>query len=200
MSAIDYIVGEELTEPSGTADTAYSEAIVRLTHRNCYLAPLGCPNVGPSPYIKNGFVTFGSFNNLGKITPSIILAWSMILRRVEGSQIVLRNSVAAQEENWTNPVGIQLIELGVRESQIKYLPHVKSREEAITAYLEVDIALDTFPCNGGTTTCDALYMGVPVITITGQTFMGRQASTYLTKVNHSDLIANNVDEYIEKSI
>ena len=192
---VDYLITEEGTDPSGEADQYYTEKLVRISHRDCYRTPQDAGEVQPSPLQNTGAVTFASFNNVGKITPDIMAAWARILGRVEGSRMLIRNSLNYDaSEDW-NPVRDRLHEAGIDASRFEFLPFADTRAEAIRTYNQVDIALDTFPCNGGTTTCDALWMGVPVVTIQGPNFIGRQTATYLTKVGLADLVANSTQDY-----
>ena len=198
--AVDYLITEEGTDPTGEADQYYTEKLVRLSHRDCYRTPEGAGEVQPSPMTKTGFVTFASFNNVGKITPDIMAAWARILARIDSSRLLIRNSLYFDaSEDW-NPVLGQLQEAGIDAARFEFLPFADTRADAIRTYNEVDIALDTFPCNGGTTTCDALWMGVPVVTVRGPNFIGRQTATYLTKVGLADLVADSIEDYENRAV
>ena len=194
--SVDYLITEEGTDPTGLADQFYTEKLVRFSHRDCYRTPAGAGEVAVVPPNEStGRITFASFNNVGKITPEIMAAWARILERVDGARLVIRNSLYFdQAENW-NPVLTKMQETGIDASRFEFLPFEHTRADAIRTYNEVNIALDTFPCNGGTTTCDALWMGVPVVTIEGPNFLGRQTCTYLRKVGLAELVSSDVKAY-----
>jgi predicted O-linked N-acetylglucosamine transferase (SPINDLY family) len=197
---VDYLITEEGTDPSGEADQYYTEKLVRISHRDCYRTPEGAGEVQPSPLQNTGAVTFASFNNVGKITPDIMAAWVRILTSVEGSRMLIRNSLYFDASKDWNPVRDKLLEAGIDAAQFEFLPFADTRADAIRTYNQVDIALDTYPCNGGTTTCDALWMGVPVVSVRGPNFIGRQTATYLAKVGLADLVANSIEDYEARAV
>ena len=199
LPTMDYIITEELTDPAGIADPYYTENLVRISNRNCYLPPVDCPEIQPPPALKNGHVTFGTFNNVGKITPVAIDLWAQVLKAQPTSRLVIKNIILGDDRDW-NPLRDQFAAAGIDQNRIEFLASLPKRADHLAAYHKVDIALDTFPCNGGTTSCDAIWMGVPVVTMKGDTFMGRQSANYLTKLNLDDLIAETPEAYVSTAL
>ncbi len=199
LPTMDYMITEDLTDPTGAADQFYTEKLVRLTNRNCYQPPEDCPDVQPPPSIQNGYPTFGTFNNVGKITQDAVSLWAAVLRALPEARLVIKNIILGDDRDW-NPLRDRFEKEGVDLGRIEFLASIPKRADHLAAYHRVDIALDTFPCNGGTTSCDAIWMGVPVVTMRGDTFMGRQSANYLTKLDLIDLIARSPDAYVDAAL
>jgi predicted O-linked N-acetylglucosamine transferase (SPINDLY family) len=144
-------------------------------------------------------VTFGSFNNPAKITGPTIAAWSRILRQVPGSRLVLKYkglgtpAAAARWHRWFAAEGIPA-------DQIQLWDWSTLRDELYAHYSQIDVALDPFPFSGSATTCDALWMGVPVVTLAGPTFAGRHGFGHLAQIGLSDLVARHPDQYVELAV
>lgn len=154
------------------------------------------PTIGLSPYIKNGYVTFGCFNKYAKITNQAIEVWSQILKQVKGSKLILKSLVYI-DENFCKEVFDRFAEFGIEARKLELRPATSDYMEQLR---DIDIALDTFPYPGGGTTCDTLYMGVPVITMEGQRHGARFGYSILCNVGLGELVAKNTQEYIEKAV
>src|SRR5262249_43919832 len=156
----------------------YREHVLRLPDGYvCYDPPVYAPPVGPLPAPNQGHITFASFNNPAKISPEVVALWAEVLLRVPGSHFVNQFRGLGDE-----PTRRRFVELfmsrGVAAERVEMtgpVPHVQFLEQ----YNQVDVALDPFPYSGCTTTCEALWMGVPVVTWPGQTFAGRQSLSHL---------------------
>jgi protein O-GlcNAc transferase len=195
LPAIDYRLTDTLSDPPGQTDSLQAEKLFRLPHTNwCFSEPEHAPAVHPSPMIKNGYVTFGSFNTLVKVTDSMLKTWACIVNQVPRSRLLLK-SAAFVSAIARDRVGRVLFSQGVDVDRITLLGPVPDHATHLAAYHQVDIALDTFPYHGTTTTCDALWMGVPVITLAGQTHVSRVGVSLLSSVGLSELIASTQDEY-----
>jgi predicted O-linked N-acetylglucosamine transferase (SPINDLY family) len=199
MKAIDYRLSDELADPVGSGGL-YSEDLIRLPKSFlCYAPPAIAPDVSPSPCLTNGFVSFGSFNHLTKVTEAVISAWSQILLRLPGSRMVLKH-ISLQDPS-TQDRYLRLFEsCGVARDRITLLSWSDSVRDHLACYAAVDIALDTFPYNGTTTTCESLWMGVPVITVAGQDHVSRVGLSLLKNAGLEDLVMGDVHEYIEKAV
>ena len=197
LAAVDYLITEESVDPVGETDSLYTEKLVRLTHRCCYGAPLAGPNLGAPPFLANGHITFGSFNNTAKIAPDVASAWADILLLVEKSRLLVKNIVRSKDDDDWNFLRQMLERAGVDLDRVSFLPYFETRNEHFGAYQQVDIMLDTYPFTGGATCCDALWMGVPVVARIGQTFCRCQAGEYLTKVGLTDLMSSCWDDYVK---
>ncbi|MCD6074222.1 MAG: Tetratricopeptide 1 repeat-containing protein [Rhodospirillales bacterium] len=200
LDAIDYMITEEATDPAGIAEPMYIEKLVRLSERNCYAAPPDCPDVSPAPSSIAGAVTFGSFNNVAKITPDVVVLWARVLHALPEARLALKNIVPMSAPDDWSILRSMFTAAGISADRITFIDYVPERSGHLAAYRDIDIALDTFPCNGGTTSCDALWMGVPIVTRTGPTFMNRQSEVYLTKLGLPDLITSDDEGYITAAV
>ena len=160
------ITGSPMKSPiPGRGDKYHSETLIRLPQGFlCYGPPEDAPGVSGLPARKNGHITFGSFNNLPKINPEVIGLWSRLLQQVPDSCLLLKSKQFADDH-----VRQRFLDLfsacGIAAERMRLLPRVASTAGHLAVYHQVDIGLDPFPYNGTTTTCEALWMGVPVITL-----------------------------------
>jgi predicted O-linked N-acetylglucosamine transferase (SPINDLY family) len=195
LSSIDYLISDPITIPS-TEDKYFTEQVFRLPDvRFCYQPMPNAPIVGPAPALRNGYITFGSFNALQKITPDAYLLWSRLLCETPGSRIILK-SKSFSEECVKESILNSFAACGVSADRIELRPK-SSYTDMLAEYGDIDIALDTFPYNGGATTCEALWMGVPVITLEGDTPISRQSKAFLYTIGYPEWVTSNVDEYAD---
>ena len=194
LSAIDY----RFIDP--WADPDQAEKIWRLAKTNwCFAEQTDTPSVQPPPMAQQGCITFGSFNNFAKVTNSMLQIWAGILSRVPNSRLLLKAgafvSATARDRARRGLVshGIDITRLILLGPQPDHATH-------LATYSQIDIALDTFPYHGTTTTCDALWMGVPVITLAGQTHVSRVGVSLLSNIGLPELIANTTDEYMNTAV
>lgn len=198
LASIDYFITDpHTTPPSG--GQLFSETPVFMPHtRFCYGPPDYTPDVVPPPRDTFGAVTFGSFNRLSKITDAVAAAWAQILNAVPGSRLLLKSGALADttvKDRLTTRFGA----LGIAPARLE-LRDGSSHAEMFMQYGEVDIALDTFPFNGGMTTLEALWMGVPVVTIAGDSVVSRQTVSALANIGLTELAFPDVATYIEGAI
>ena len=148
--------------------------------------------------MTKGYATFGSFNNLAKITPEVVAVWAEILRRAPAARLVLKYRGLGDPT-----VKRRYLDLfaahGVEPQRLELLPS-SSYAEYLATYHQVDVALDPFPFSGSATTCEALWMGVPVITCPGETFASRHSLSHLSSVGLTETIARDLDEYVELAV
>ncbi len=195
LTRIDYRISDAWTDPPGETDPLNTELLYRLPNGFlCYQAPSDCPEVSDLPMIQTGSVTFGSFNNHVKITTHTVRIWSRILQAVPGSRLVLKSSVK-QDKCRIEQLRTCFASYGIDPERIIFLEFLPLTEH-FRAYHQIDIALDTFPYNGTTTTCEALYMGVPVATMRGNCHAARVSAGILTRIGLNDWIASDEDELI----
>ncbi|MCW8829970.1 MAG: tetratricopeptide repeat protein, partial [Gammaproteobacteria bacterium] len=198
MKAIQYRITDAIADPEGQ-DIFYSEELCRLPE--CFLTYKpddNSPDVSEPPVIQNGFITFGSFNNLAKINDKVIDVWCRILKRLPDSKLLVKNpSLTDLKTRETYIKKFQ--QFGIEGNRINLIGHTPTRNEHLSLYDKIDIALDTFPYNGTTTTCEALWMGVPVVALCGDYHAARVGASLLTAVNQKDLITNSEEEYIDKA-
>jgi protein O-GlcNAc transferase len=194
VGAIDYRITDQVADPDGF-DDHYCETLIRLPR--CFLAyaaPRHAPEVGPLPFQRNGYITFGSFNNLAKINRRVIALWAEILNQVEGSCLVLKSAGTGDAET---KAGLEaaFAAQGIAPERLRILPPAAEAQEHLAVYNEIDLALDPFPYNGTTTTCEALWMGVPVITLAGDRHAGRVGASLLHAVGFQAGIAATPEDY-----
>ncbi|MEM9007662.1 MAG: tetratricopeptide repeat protein, partial [Cyanobacteria bacterium P01_F01_bin.86] len=200
LDTIDYRFTDAWADPEGTTEHLHTEQLVRLPHGFlCYQPAANCPDVSPLPACKTGHITFGSFNNLPKINAQIVAHWSAILLAVPASRMILKAKpladVGTQDEIYN-----LFKQHGVDRDRIDLLGRIPSHPEHLALYNQIDIALDTFPYHGTTTTCEALWMGVPVITLAGQTHVSRVGVSLLASIGFPELIAESAEAYVQTAI
>lgn len=200
LSTIDYRISDTWADPVDIADKLHTEKLVRLPHGfHCYQPAQNCPTVSPLPALLTGQVTFGSFNNLAKVTPEAIAVWARILQAVPQSKILLK--YRALTDASTCEHCYQLFEQHqILRDRVQLIGHITGFAEHLALYSQIDIGLDTFPYNGTTTTCEALWMGVPVITVAGKGHAARVGVSLLANLGLTDLITSSCDEYVDLAV
>ncbi len=196
LTSIDYRIGDEVTDPPGLTETHYSETLWRLPA--CFLAyqPAdSAPAVQASPLASSGHITFGSFNNASKITTEVIDTWVKILQAVPDSTLLLKSHAFGTELGRQRLIG-RFEKWGISAERLRLMEWLPAGKDHLSIYGEVDIALDPFPYNGTTTTCEALWMGVPVITLAGERHSCRVGASLLSCLGLTELICESVDDYV----
>jgi len=196
LKSIDYRLVDQITDPPGPIDRLASEILLRLD--DCFLCykPAGeAPPPMPPPSVDNGFVTFGSFNNLAKLSNASLHVWGRLLARIPTARLLLKSRFFAAEDSKARFLA-RLNEHGVAPERVILLGPTAETAGQLAAYHQVDIALDSFPYNGTTTTCESLWMGVPVVALAGKAHCGRVGMSLLTQTGLSELIARDEEDYI----
>jgi len=199
LTAMDYRLVDVVSDPEDEDGTHTSETLIRL--RDGFLC-YGPPAEAPEPKMPEGCgypVSFGSFNNLAKLSADTFEVWAALLDRVHGARLVLKGRPFA------DPAVRLLVrerfrERGVAPERVVLIEHLSATAEHLAAYNEVDIGLDPFPYNGTTTTCEALWMGVPVVTLRGDRHSGRVGASLLTQMGLEDLIARDTEDYLRIAV
>jgi protein O-GlcNAc transferase len=167
VTSIDYRFTDAIADPVGEADAFATEKLVRFAPTAwCYAPPPGAPPVTPLPCRRVGYVTFGSFNDLSKVTDRMLALWSKILQGVTHSRLRLKGR-GLSEEAIRSHLSQRFADVGVAAERVDFLERTADTQQHLALYGDVDIALDTFPYHGTTTTCEALWMGVPVVSHMG---------------------------------
>jgi protein O-GlcNAc transferase len=198
MDVMDYRITDSISDPVNITDDFYSESLIRLNNGFlCYTPPDNSPDIPEEPpCVRNDVITFGSFNNLAKLSPTTIRLWATILRSIPDSQLVLKSK--AFEDPQVNQYLYQQFEAhDIRQERIKLHAYAENFTQHMALYNEIDIALDTFPYNGTTTTFEALWMGVPVVSLAGETHLSRVGMSILTILELNNLIAENEADFID---
>ena len=174
----------------------YSEKILFLPNIwNCHSGLGILRKENPAPLMKNKYITFGSFNNTNKISDEVVSVWSKILKSINNSRLIIKSS-----HTYSNKILKEKFEKNKVLNLITFLGKKNSFEEHINEYKKIDIALDTFPYNGVTTSFEAIWMGVPVLTLGGFNLHSRAGESINKNLNMSYLIADNKDEYVLKAV
>lgn len=197
LSAIDYLLADRFEVPPDL-EHHYREKVLRMPNGYVCYEPPASPPVAPLPALESGHVTFGSFSNPAKLGPQVAAPWAQILERVPHSRLVLKykglddpvHAGRLRECFAAQGIDRARIDLQGDSPQSELLPH----------YDGIDVALDPFPYGGGVTTLEALWMGVPVVTLPGETFASRHALTHLSNVGLEGTIARDIDHYIELAV
>ena len=195
LTTIDYRITDGVADPGGE-EVYYSEKLLRLD--GCFLCfqpHPDAPEVAPLPALENGHVTFGSFNNFSKINPGVLHLWAEVLKQVPGSRLLLK-CPALTDTDVRDRASAALQSLGIGAERLDLLGHTRTRQEHLALYGGVDIALDTFPYNGTTTTCEALWMGVPVLSLVGKHHAGRVGASLLTAADLAGWLADTPESLV----
>jgi predicted O-linked N-acetylglucosamine transferase (SPINDLY family) len=200
LNAIDYRLTDALADPIGNYDVSlHSEKLFRLKGGFlCYQPPKDAPEIGPAPYLKNGYITFGSCNNLAKITTKTIEAWAQILNAVPLSKILIK-AKALEDSGVCLDLAERFSTSGIGAERLDLRAWI-SGPKPLSTYNHIDIALDTFPYNGTTTICEAHWMGVPNVTLSGDRHSGRVGHSLNVQVGLADWVASSIDGYVALAI
>ena len=196
MAAMGWRLTDAVADPPGEADAHYSERLVRIADGFlCYRPPDAAPAVAPPPSETAGHVTFASFNNLQKLSDSTIRVWGRLLAAMPDARLVLKGSIPGGDTAHA-ALRARFANAGVAVDRVEFLPRADRLADHLALYGRVDVALDTFPYNGTTTSCEALWMGVPVVTLAGDRHAGRVGASLLTGLGLPDLVADDEDAYV----
>lgn len=195
LDAIDYLITDELTAPAVEEGGGFVETLWRLPEvYQCYRPPSYAPPISPAPCATQGFVTFGCLNNLAKINEDVVAVWSKILLSTPGSRLLLKTN------NLNDAVAVtqtreRFAAQGVAPDRL-LLEGGAPHPEFLGAYGRVDIALDPFPYSGGLSTCEALWMGAPVVKLLDRRFLSRFGASFIAITGLGELLAETQDDYV----
>ncbi|CEM06443.1 unnamed protein product [Vitrella brassicaformis CCMP3155] len=200
LPSIDYRITDSIVDPPST-NQPYVEQLLRLPKCFlCYTPAHDAPEVSPSPCLQNGFITFGSFNNLAKIGPQVVRLWSRVLKAVPSSRLFVKAKPFANSHIQKKFMALFEAE-GISADRIDLMCLLPMCAEHLRAYSLMDIALDTFPYAGTTTTCESLFMGVPVVTLRGQSNHAHNVGvTLLTNIGLSDLVCESEEDFVRVAV
>jgi len=196
--AMDWRLTDEFADPPAY-DRYYTERQWRLPGGMwAYAPPDGVPDPVPPPLLRNGYVTFGSFNHIAKLSDAAIRLWAAAMQAVPGSRLIVKNSFLV-DPGIAAELRRRLGERGIAPERIDTRPFNPSLEQHLQEYNDIDIALDSWPYNGTTTTFEALWMGVPVLTMTGENHASRTGSAILRRCGLDLLVAADSDAFVRKA-
>jgi len=195
LSAIDYRITDGICDPDDTDDD-HTEKLIRLPGCFlCFAVPAHAPPVEPGPSEHRDYVTFGTFNNFAKINDEVLNLWADVLKAVPNSRL-LAKSKSSGDPTARQVIRERLSGQGVDPSRVDFADYSDTLTSHLSVYHDVDIALDTFPYNGTTTTCEALWMGVPVVALMGDRHASRVSASLLQAIGFPAGIATSPEEYV----
>jgi protein O-GlcNAc transferase len=194
MAAMDYRITDASADPPGASDRLHSETLLRMPQTLwCYQPPADAPPIAPPPVERNGYITFGSFNHIAKLNEQVLNLWAELMCRLPASRLQL---MALPDDEAAARIRAAMEQHGVDAARIRTLPRL-ARGQYWQMFGEVDIALDPFPYTGGATTCDSLWMGLPVVTLAGSFGFARSATSVLVNAGLAELVAANERHYLD---
>jgi len=197
LECFDGRLSDELTDPAGMPS---AEPLIHIPGgMHCYKPATDAPPVGPPPRKKNGYVTFGSFNKLAKLSPFTIALWSDVLKAVPGAKLLLKTKPLVEQETAAG-LAARFVAHGIGAERLDLRGWEPSDRGHLGVYSQIDVALDPVPYNGTTTTCEALWMGVPVLTLLGRTHAGRVGASLLTSASLTEWISTTPEDYVAKAV
>lgn len=198
LETMDYLLSDKVETPEG-ADALYTEKLIRLPDDYiCYEPPYYLPPVSEAPVHRKGYITFGCFNNASKINDVSLAHWAILLQNVPESRLFLK-SFNFENESLKEHVYATLESFGIGRYRVR-IEGTSPHKELLESYNDVDIALDPWPYSGGLTTCEAMAMGVPVVTLPGPTFAGRHSASHLVNAGLQELVARDWEHYINITV
>lgn len=201
LQTMDYRITDEICDPIGVSENFHSESLYRLPSSFlCYTPPVEAPPVTSLPMHTDGQVTFGSFNSRMKISDASLQLWARILKLVPAARLVLKSIAGINDSEGRERLLEQATRAGIDAGRVTILPSAPTLEEHLSTYSQIDVCLDTIPYNGTTTTCEALWMGVPVVTLVGDRHAARVGASLLTNVGLSELVARSADDYVRIAV
>jgi protein O-GlcNAc transferase len=197
IGAIDYRITDSLCDPPGMTDAYYSEKLIRIDAPFiCYRPPESAPDVVDPPMLKNGYVTFGSFNRAPKAGPETIPLWATLLLAVPNSRLLLKSRGFGDHGSRARILD-GFAACGIANQRIELVEANQGLADHLAFYGRMDIAVDTFPYHGTTTTCEAMWMGVPVVSLLGHTHVSRVGLSLLRSVGSDRWVADDRDRYVQ---
>lgn len=197
LDTMDYRLTDIWADPEGDGDEFHAETLWRLPRSFlCYAPPETTPEVSLRNAAADGGVVFGSFNNRVKISDACLAAWVQLLQRVPDSRLVIKSIMGTEDAESRESLRQGFLAGGIAAERIEVLRFDQELDDHLEHYAEIDIALDTFPYNGTTTTCEALWMGVPVVSLIGDRHAARVGRSLLSSVGLADLLGESVEDYI----
>ncbi len=194
VPANQFRITDDVIDPGDMPPLA-AEQPLRLSRTMFCYRPDEWPDIGPPPAMRAGCVTFGSFNSIAKVSDHTLDLWAQAMNAVPGSRLLLKSAAMAQVSNRAN-IERFMATRGIAPARLTLQPWVASKSSHLGLYNEVDIALDPYPYNGATTTCEALWMGVPVVTLRGRTHTSRMGASILQGIGKPEWVTDNDADYV----
>jgi protein O-GlcNAc transferase len=198
LPEMDWFITDRWETPA-ELEGFYAERLLRLQDGYiCYSPPAHAPDVGSLPALANGYITFGCFNNLAKITPRVIATWASILHRMPTARLVLKTHQFSDKPTCDRLLA-EFEACGIDPDRLT-LRGASAHRAFLNEYNGIDVVLDPFPYSGGLTTCEALWMGVPTLTLPGETFASRHSASHMSNAGLEGWIATDIADYVELAV
>ena len=198
LETMDYLLSDSVETPEW-ADALYTEKLIRMPDDYiCYDPPFYLPAINDNPFKKNGYITFGCFNNASKINEVLLSHWAVLMHNVPDSRLFLKSFNFDNIKLAEHVLSI-LETHGINRERVR-IEGMSPHQALLASYNDVDIALDPWPYSGGLTTCEAMAMGVPVVTLPGPTFAGRHSASHLVNAGLQELVATDWSHFIEITV
>lgn len=201
LAVIDYRFTDAVADPPGMTERLHSEQLYRLP--GCFInyhPPLDPPDVAPLPCLGNGFITFAAFNNLAKVNQPLLGWWAEILKQTPGSRLVLKDKWFNADEQLKAEWLDRFACLGITADRVRIIGNPVTVHDYLQLFSHHDIALDSYPYTGTTTTCESIWMGVPLVTLAGPTHVTRVSASILSSIGVPELIAESPEDYIALAV
>ncbi|WP_346795858.1 glycosyltransferase [Halomonas sp. Bachu 37] len=196
VESIDYLISDHIETPEGV-DDQYTEKLIRLPDDYiCYMPPPYSPATNSLPALKNRYITLGCLNNPAKISAELLEQWARLMHELPESRLLLRGA-QYESEDFCRWIWEEMSQHGIEQYRVLLEGPIRHKD-FIATYQRIDIALDTWPYSGGLTTCEAMLMGVPVVTLPGPTFAGRHSATHLINAGLNELVTTSWEEYRQR--
>ncbi|CAD5373156.1 TPR_REGION domain-containing protein [Rubrivivax sp. A210] len=199
LSSMDYVLADRISLPEASRAQFVEQAWYLPNSLYCFTVPKAAPAVGPSPGLASASVTFGSFQRMNKVSDETLSVWSRVLQAVPGARLRLQNKQLG-DPRARPPIAQRLAAFGISAERVIFAGPVPDRAAYLACHDEVDIVLDTFPYPGITTTCEALWMGVPTLTLAGDSLLSSQGASLLHCVGLDDWIAADAEDYVRRAV
>lgn len=198
IPAMDVVIADPVSVPAGS-EGQFTETVVKLPHtRLCFSAPQSDEQINALPALKNGYVTFGCFQKYSKVSDEVLAVWAQVFKAMPDAKLYWQCK-AFQDEQVQAEALARLEKAGIAPEQCG-LMRPTARDAYFKSYHAVDLILDSFPFNGGTTTCEALWMGVPTLTMPGETMISRQGASMMTSAGLAEWVAADKQTFVQKAI
>lgn len=198
IPAMDYLIADPRVAPPGS-DGEFSETVWRLPDSYLCFGRPDWPSPPELPALRNGYVTFGSFNNIGKLSDGTLACWIELLQAVPESRLLIKSSRGGVSRRLAE-LAEAFVAAGIAADRLRFVDRLADRDAHIALYGEVDIGLDPFPYNGTTTTCEALWSGVPVLTKRGDSFVSRVGESLMHSAGLDDWVAADAADYVRRAV
>ena len=196
--AMDWRLTDGCIDPGDMPTFGGEQPLVLSRSMFCF-QPNTAPDIRPAPQLRNGVITFGSFNNVAKISDVTLALWAQVLQAVPQSRLLLKASGLGDEGTQRNLLDY-LISQGISEDRVTLHARIPAKADHLSLYNEIDVALDCYPYNGATTTCEALWMGVPVVSLRGRTHTSRMGHSILTAAGRPEWVCQDTASYMALAV